>query len=100
MSEQFEPDFNYHFIWESCLGTKVYVHVDWYYAGTNFPINSASIEPNDVEEVQFSCYYASGEEVTEIDLHPEESWVLKQLHQLIKESSIERTFIHIDAPLH
>ena len=100
MNDQFEPDFEYHFIWEACLGTKIYVHIDYYARGTNFIIHSASEEPNEEEAVEYSCYYASGEEVTETDLHPEESWVLEQIHQTLQSDLQDQADMIIDSTIH
>lgn len=39
------------------------IHATYYYRGTNFPINSASLEPNDPEEFEYEILDLDGNEV-------------------------------------
>ena len=36
------------------------IEVTWYYGGTDFPIHSASLEPNDPEEFEFNVLDRKG----------------------------------------
>lgn len=43
-------------IFEDSDGVRFRVYVEYYYPGTNFIITSASLEPNDDPEVEYSVY--------------------------------------------
>ena len=52
---------DYEFSIEGNEGQMVRIHVSYYYPGTNYIITSASLEPNDPEEIEYEAYRESEE---------------------------------------
>lgn len=48
-------------------GEKCFCNVLHHYAGTNYTIHSASLEPNDPEEFEFELEYEDGKHAPELE---------------------------------
>jgi len=63
---------DYEFDTTDLKGNTILVHVSYYYPGTHYIIHSASLEPNDPEEVEYEVYRVDEEGITGEQLYDDD----------------------------
>lgn len=66
------PKRDYSILFEDADGVRFRVYVDYYYPGTSFTITSASLEPNDDPEVEYSVYLLDSDNDDEVQVYDDD----------------------------